>query len=135
MSRVKEREFRIAQTKGSSRHLACPAQGTKRMRRVVYVGEFRDFPPCNHFINIKKKILFPAKQKTEHFLPFIFRFIRELNLYSPPYLLPHLRARTQTYTPPLTLSLRPTPSPSPSAKTFGFTHPRRSPRVFLSPNP
>jgi hypothetical protein len=33
---------------------------------------FSSFFPCNHFINIKKKILFPAKQKTAQFLPFFF---------------------------------------------------------------
>jgi len=31
----------------------------------------------------KKKILFPAKQKTAQFSPFSVCFIRELNLYSP----------------------------------------------------
>jgi hypothetical protein len=40
------------------------------------------FFPCNHFIN-KKKILFPAKQKTAQFFPFLFCFTRELNPYSP----------------------------------------------------
>jgi len=72
MSRVKEREFRIAQTKGSSRHLACPAQGTKRMRRVVYVGAFRDFSPCNHFINIKKKFFFRRSKRQSIFCLLFF---------------------------------------------------------------
>ena len=31
---------------------------------VVISGAFINFFPCNHIINIKKKFLFPAKQKT-----------------------------------------------------------------------
>ena len=60
-----------------------------------------------------KKILFPAKYKTAHFLPFIFCFIRELNPYTPltfslrppihPYLTHHLRIhqslRNQPFNP------------------------------------
>jgi hypothetical protein len=40
--------------------------------KVVVTGQFFKFFPCNHFINIKKTILFPAKQKTAQFLPFFF---------------------------------------------------------------
>ena len=111
-----------------------PMRTTLQLSQLLSSRAFFSFSPCNHIINIKQKILFPAKQKKAQFLPFIFCFIRELkiffpakqkkaqflpcsfcfirelNLYSPPYLLPHLRARTQTYTPPL-----PSPSPHPSA--------------------
>jgi hypothetical protein len=50
---------------------------------------------------------FPAKQKTAQFLPFIFCFIRELNLYPPlTYSLTSAR-ELKPFTPPLHLSLRP----------------------------
>ena len=41
---------------------------------------------------------------TKQILAFLFCFTRELALYSPPYLIPHPRARTQTLYSPLTLS-------------------------------
>ena len=65
---------------------------------------------------------------TKQILAFLFCFKRELNLY------PHLRARTQTFTPPLHPSLNPPIRPSLNPflrpptlepfrlyKTFGFT--------------
>ena len=84
--------------------------------------------------------LFPAKQKTAQFFPFLFCFTRELNPYSPPG-----RANSNPH-PPRALSLwlnrvarrseqalafkdstNPYPHPPPRAfrlyKTFGFTHP------------
>jgi hypothetical protein len=48
---------------------------------VVIRGPFIKNFPCNHIIN-KKKNLFPAKQKTAQFFPFLFCFTRELNLYT-----------------------------------------------------
>jgi len=44
---------------------------------VVESEPFIQFFPCNHIINIKKTILFPAKQKTVQSLSFFFCFIYE----------------------------------------------------------
>ena len=45
--------------------LAHPRSGEWIVTKgVVISGAFFFFFPCNHIINIKKKILFPAKQKT-----------------------------------------------------------------------
>jgi hypothetical protein len=73
---------------------------------VVVTGPFINFLLHNHFITeffFKKK---SGDANDEANFSFFICFARELNLYSPSYLIPHLRARTQTYTPPL-------PSPSP----------------------
>ena len=51
-------------------------------------------------------MLFPAKQKTAQFFPFIFCFIRELNLYSPLTFSLILRANSNPILP-LIFSLYP----------------------------
>jgi hypothetical protein len=50
--------------------------------RVVIIKAFFLSRCSKDFINIKNN-LFPAKWKTTQFFPFIFYFIRELNLYTP----------------------------------------------------
>jgi len=83
--------------------------------------------PCNHASSIYwtvykffasqsqrkykyNNFLFPAKQKTAQFFPFLFCFTRELNLYTPlPSPSAHPSAHTLTYRPPIRPYLKPSP--------------------------
>ncbi len=88
-----------------------------------YWAVYNFFASQSHHKYIKNIFLFPAKQMTAQFLPFVFCFIRELNPLLAPYLLPlppralslwlnRVKDSTNLY-PPLTLTLRPPIRPLP----------------------
>jgi hypothetical protein len=62
-------------------HPSTHPSGHPSPRPVVKAAAFFYFFPCNHIINIKKKISFSGEAKDSVVFSFFFCFIRELNPY------------------------------------------------------
>jgi hypothetical protein len=85
----------------------CGRVGLSTVRAVVISGPFFKNLLHNHFITdflLKNK---SGEAEDSIIFPFCFLLHKRANPILPPYLLPHLRARTQTLYSPLTFSLRP----------------------------
>jgi hypothetical protein len=84
----------------------------------VISGAFINFLLHNHFITEKIYKKKSGEAKDSAIFPFFILLHKRANPILPPYLHPHLRARTQTYTPPL-----PSPSPGGSIRPYLFPPP------------